>query len=175
MEHPKPDLAALYLKHRETLLRVAAADLSRSALRSEYEDVVHDVFVKLQRGLPDGVSNWEAYLVTCVRNAVKDRLRGKDEKRREGSETEWEQVPDFHDSLAEVDDEADLLRQVEAVMDAIGVLSSQEWDVLQRRFIRGDAAVAVARDLGLSPGRISQIQKAALSKVRREVEGRNKK
>jgi RNA polymerase sigma factor (sigma-70 family) len=170
MDEPAPDLAALYLRNRETLLLVAASVLRNSALRGDYEDVVSDVFVHLLDRLPSDVATWEAYLVTMVKRKALDRLRGKDEKRRDGSETEWANVEDEREDLADFEFEFDRGRQLARVWAAIPVLNEQERAVLGRVFGREQTGKDIAAELGLTPGRISQLRTSGLQKMKKAME-----
>lgn len=170
MNEPVPDLAALYLRHRKTLLLVAASVLRKSALRDEYEDVVSDVFLQLQERLPPDVANWEAYLVTMVKRRAVDQLRSKDEKRRDGGETEWSKVEDEREDLAEFETEFDRGRQLARAWAAIPVLTDQERTVLGRVFGREQSGKDIAAELGLTPGRISQLRTSGLQKMKNAME-----
>lgn len=67
-------LRDLYLKHKDALLTTAACLLPD---RSAAEDVLHDVFVGLAENAAthDVRRNVRGYLVACVANRARDRLR----------------------------------------------------------------------------------------------------
>ena len=78
----RPDWAALYQRHRETMLRVAAS-LLRQASRDtdQAQDIVNQVFVEVMNNPPDPPGNWEAYLVRATANRTKDYMMTAEARR----------------------------------------------------------------------------------------------
>jgi RNA polymerase sigma factor (sigma-70 family) len=76
-----PNLAALYVRNRETMLRAAYAILRN---QHDAEDAVSAVIVKVAARFAEGYfpDNPDAYLVQSVRNAALDRLRAVSRQRR---------------------------------------------------------------------------------------------
>ena len=73
----QPDVAALYLRYRLTMQRVAASVLAGTGIdpADPVMRVVGNLQAKHRDGSLHGVDNWEAYLVTSVRNEAHDAAR----------------------------------------------------------------------------------------------------
>lgn len=78
----RPDWAALYQRHRETMLRVSAG-LLRQASRDtdQAQDIVNQVFVEVMNNPPDPPGNWEAYLVKATAYRTKDHMTTAEARR----------------------------------------------------------------------------------------------
>lgn len=66
-----PDIAALYLVHRDNMYRVARAML-RGSDQHQAEDAVQEVVVSVIKHPPTGVHNWEAFFVSAVKRKILD-------------------------------------------------------------------------------------------------------
>lgn len=82
---PEPSgLVALYDRHRGDLLRFLRA---RTRNASEAEDVVQDLWIRLQDLRPGPISNARAYLFQMANNLVLDRARER--RRRSARDQSW--------------------------------------------------------------------------------------
>jgi DNA-directed RNA polymerase specialized sigma24 family protein len=70
-----PDLAALYLQHRDAMYRVAASVLRGAGLVNFAADAVQDAIVSMMTSPPSGVRNWEAFMVAAAKRKAFDRCR----------------------------------------------------------------------------------------------------
>ena len=73
-------LRRLYEKYKDDLLTVAASLLGDS---SEAEDILHDVFVSFAEAITEFqlYGSLRGYLMRCMVNRVRDRLRAKGRKK----------------------------------------------------------------------------------------------
>lgn len=73
----QPDVAALYLRYRLTMQRVAASILAGTGIDplDPVMRVVGNLQAKHRDGSLHGIDNWEAYLVTSVRNEAHEAAR----------------------------------------------------------------------------------------------------
>ncbi len=165
-----PDLGALYLRHRDAMYKVAASALREAGLASEAEDAVNDAIVSIMASPPKGVRNWEAFLVTAAKRKALDRIRSAD-IRHAG--------PEFVESLHDRIDDTDIAEDVAADLDrkqcaavasdCLSILDDRHrkvvWEIaaLERR--RNE----VAAELDVSPARVSQMTKRALTLLREEM------
>ncbi|MGX4396498.1 sigma-70 family RNA polymerase sigma factor [Clostridioides difficile] len=168
-----PNLGALYLEHREKLIRVAAAVLRQIGLHDGAQDVVQQVFFELQQKPPMGhVSSWEALLVQRTKQRAIDHGRKQHADKRGPS---FDDDFDLHDPNAEeVIERADTAMDIAArrgeLMDAMSQLSDNERYVLTRQEYDEASRAELADELGVTPPRISQIRKSALEKLRALME-----
>jgi len=164
---PAPDWAALYQKHREAMFRVAASVLRDRGIAHQAEDVVSIVFTSAMEKPPEDVLNWEAWLVLAAKRRALDMVKSAGVS-RVGELTEE------HDRVA--DDAADameLMEWAEKVARARRVLSKmdeREQYVAARYMIADRPREEVAGQLGVTPGRISQIA----GKIAAEIEAATK-
>lgn len=170
-----PNIGALYLEHREKLIRAAASVLLRSfKLRDGDLDVVQQVFLELQENPPDvTVDNWEAFLVRRTNLRAIDYGRKQHVKKWGGSveDKDFDAAdPASGDDIAEVDSAIDTEIGMRDVRAAMAELSDRERHVIQRLELDGAIRDEVATDLGVTPPRISQIRKVALEKIKAHIE-----
>jgi RNA polymerase sigma factor (sigma-70 family) len=110
-EHAPAGLAALYVQQRAELLRFLRA---RTRDPAEADDVIQELWIKLQEGRAGPVGNGRAYLFQMANNLVLDRARER--RRRHLRDQSWtEQSVDF--SVGEVAI-APQIRPDEAVLEA---------------------------------------------------------
>jgi RNA polymerase sigma factor (sigma-70 family) len=164
-------IAAFYSAHRGTLYRIAASVLAKVGAERDAEDVVLTVVEELLRKRPTDVTNPEAYVIAMVKRRAVDAIRSLHPKRYAGTPGSFEDVPLPEDPYSTVDDEVDEALAVTTLWAAWDVLTDRERQVLSRVFFRNSAQKDVARDLGVTPARISQILSGALKKLRQEMEG----
>lgn len=163
MPNTFPDPAALYLKHRAAMHRMAVAVLHKAGMADQAEDVIQDVFESLMEVRPTEVRNWEAYLITSVKNKARDLLRSAAFKR--AGPAFDAQLHDDVDRSADLADDvveaADRNETGARAWDALAVLNTQQRQVFHQYRVLQRKRAEVAKDLGISPGRVSQIALAA--------------
>lgn len=156
-----PDLGALYIQHREPLLRTANYELYRSGLADDAQDVVHRVFLKLAEAMPANVNDWRAYLITVVRRQAIDFIREKvatDRRDRNDADRALNtSTHAFDESETRMERDAGM-----SVRSAIAALPEPHRTVIVARYEQEQKGRIVAEQLGLSPGRVSQIHVEAL-------------
>lgn len=168
---PPPDWAALYEAHKDSMHRVAKTVLRGSGLIDQAEDAVQEAVTSLMKSPPQNVERWEAVMVSAAKNKAIDLLRSaavrhagpKVEDQHYRSET-------YPDLSEDVSDDLDRQWTAVAVRDWLKVLTERDRDVVWRRAALEDPRDQVAADLGVSPGRVSQITKAALERLRDQIE-----
>ena len=172
-----PDLGALYLRHGDAMYKVAASVLRDAGLASQAGDAVNDAIVSIMASPPKNVENWEAFLVTAAKRKALDMIRSAD-VRHAG--------PEFVESLHDRIDDIDIAEDVTADLDQ-KTRAAVAWDCLSildaryRKVVWEITALERSRDevaaqLGVSPGRVSQMMSRALELLRDEMnrrEGRN--
>lgn len=168
-----PNFGALYLQHREKLIRVAAAVLRQIAINDGAEDVVSQVFTELIGNPPVAtVKSWEALLVE------RTKLRAIDYGRKQHTNR---MGPSFDDDFdlddaraAEAIERAEATIDVDArrpdLLDAMSQLTDNERHVIVRESFDEAGRAELAAELGVTPPRISQIRKSALGKLRAHME-----
>ncbi|MBK9726298.1 MAG: RNA polymerase sigma factor [Actinomycetales bacterium] len=70
VEGARLDVEAVYLQHKDAMWGMA-----RSMLRGDEErakDIVQEVMLAIVARMPRNIDNWEAYLVTAVKNKIRD-------------------------------------------------------------------------------------------------------
>lgn len=167
MDEVRADLAALYHQHKNAMHGIAAMVLRDVGLASEAPEAVQDAMVSILESPPEGVRSWEAFLVTAAKRKALDRVRSA-RVRHSGpalSETGHD-FADGTDTAEDVADAIDLQRRAGYVWDALPILNEQRrkvaWGVVAKERPRGE----IAAELGVTPGRVSQIRKEALAELR---------
>ena len=164
----RPDWAALYQRHRETMLRVAAS-LLRQASRDtdQAQDIVNQVFVEVMNKPPDQPGNWEAYLVKATANRTKDRMTAAEARRAVPVGTgASDDGPDLLDRAGDSDVEQVALRAVRAqqlrhrVREILTGLPDDQRRVVRLRLFDRLSNVEIAPVLDVTPQRVSQLWKA---------------
>ncbi|MCA4997294.1 sigma-70 family RNA polymerase sigma factor [Tsukamurella tyrosinosolvens] len=168
MTSPPPDLGALFLRHRETMYRVAHATLRGSGREADVEDVVSETIVSLMSRPLVPAENWEALLVTVVRRRALDRIKSAEVKHagpkleeshldHRGRDSDF--TDDLVDRIVSSTYETDL-------KDCMSRLDDRHRDVLWRVVVLEDALGDIAERLGVSRPRISQMRQRALEMLR---------
>jgi RNA polymerase sigma factor (sigma-70 family) len=161
------ELEEVYRDYRDMMWRAAQRVLQGKAFNGvSAEDIVMTVMEELaQNGIPDDEDgrppNLRAYLGRCVFNGAIDALRRAkrlhplDTARglTNSTSTDPHTAAERHSFLQRFDE---LLRR----------LSANERYVFQERVLNGRPAKDVARELGVSPPRVSQLVTAALKKLK---------
>lgn len=141
-------LAAIFLENRPALLRFLRA---RGA-GDDAEDLLQDIWMKLETREPEDVTEPLPYLYRMANNLMLDRYRSS--TRREKREQDWAGggtgvMSDVADDVP-VDEQliaAERLAQAEAVLRALG----PRVEMVFRRFrIEGEGQRAIAEELGVS-------------------------
>ena len=165
-----PDLAALYLAHRDAMFRVAATILRTKGLHHLAEDVVHDAMISLLRNLPDGVDNWEALMVATARRRALDIIKsaavkhaGPELSELDGHSEQLGRQDDIADEVAEV---LDRNAQAVVVRDAVGTMPGGLSGVLWQYIALERSRQEIASERGVTPPRISQIAAKELVELR---------
>jgi RNA polymerase sigma-70 factor (ECF subfamily) len=167
------DIGPLYLQHKDTLHRVAASVLREVGLQDEKEDVVLEAILSVMKSSPtDEILNWEAFLVRVVKNKAYDRIRAADVGHfGRALDMDYDDHADpGKDAIADTDEKLDGARAGAHVWDSMAVLDERERQVIREVIQNQRPQGEVAAELGLSRPRVNQILKAALQKLRDELE-----
>lgn len=166
MGDDQPDWAALYSAHREAMHRVAARVLREAGLADQANDAVHGAMVSLMSSPPKDVRNWEAVMVTAAKRRALDQVKSA-AVRHAGPELRQE-----HDRAEEIDiaegvaELVDRQREAGAAWDSLSALDQRHrkavWDCVALERPRAE----VAAELGVTPGRVSQMVKRGLVLMR---------
>lgn len=167
MTERPPDLAALYAKHRDALHRVAASKLRSYGREGHANDVVQDAIVSIMSSPPKStVQNWEAFLIRVVQRKALDHLKSAAVK---NSGPELSEEHDYADSTDLSDEVASALERQQLAKRINEALSSLDerhrkvaWEFVALERPRNE----VAAELGVTPGRVSQMKLEALAKLR---------
>ncbi|WP_240653465.1 RNA polymerase sigma factor [Sphingomonas crocodyli] len=144
-------LRGVFLTERPMLLRLLTARLGN---RDDAEDVLQDLWLKLE-SLPSGpVSQPAAYLFRMANNLAFDRRRSA--SRHAARDTEWLSVQTTSDEMPTMEDDLiarQRLRQIEAAIDAMPERTAR---VFRQFRFEGRQQKAIAAELGLS---LSSVEK----------------
>ncbi len=159
------DFAAVYEASAGRLRAYAVSLLRGAGLADQAEDVVQDAILALWKRfqvtdeVPD---DWFAVMMNKVKFRALDLMRSAP-VRRAGFSLDDDDV--FFDVVAPRDFAADLADAgpPRAALDALD--DPQQRDVLYRLYYEDKTQVQVARELGLTAGRITQIKQAGLAAV----------
>lgn len=169
----QPDLAALYLLHRDAMYRMAYSVLRGAGRTSDAEDVVSDAVVSVMTSQPLNVRSWEAFLLTVVKRKALDRIKSA-EVRHAGPAL----VEAVHDRTDGADIEDEVLDAIEREELAVRMDNYLEvLDVRHRKAVWETVALErpraeVAVELNVTPSRISQMTTRALAQLRDEMSNR---
>lgn len=163
------DLAALYLRHRDAMYRVAASVLRGTGREHEVEDAVSDAITSLIASPPKDVENWEAFLVAVTKRKAIDRLRSAHVRHAGGPLMPQDERPDGADIAEQVADEVDRARAAARAWECLAVLDARDRTVVISIAVEGRPGKDVAKDLGVTPGRVSQILTKSLQQLKDEM------
>ncbi|WP_448661191.1 RNA polymerase sigma factor [Sphingomonas sp. CJ20] len=167
-------LLALYATERAALLRFLAA---RTGDPAEAEDIVQELWVKLQSLDAGPIANGRAYLFRMAQNLVLDRLRER--KRREARDRSYTDdatgplAPGAEPVDPEESAEARLIARDEAqrLAAAIATLPEGAQRVLRLHKIEGLSHGEVAVRLGISRSGVEKHMAVAMTHLRRAFGG----
>ncbi len=171
MTNPPPNLAALYLRHRDAMYRVAASVLREAGRSAGAEDAVSDAITSIMASPPSDVLNWEAFLVTAAKRKAVDLLRSA-AVRHAGPElvqSDHERYKDGTDLAEDVAEALDRQALAAVAWDCLAVLGERERYVVWQIAALERPQREVAAELGLTPPRISQILRQGLDDLSQEV------
>jgi RNA polymerase sigma-70 factor (ECF subfamily) len=162
-------LSRLYHDHRADLLRLLVA---RTGERSEAEDLLQDLWLKIQHQPPVEVQHARAYLFRMAQNLVVDRLRAR--QRRMARERRWsDEATDFAPSAHEQVDRAQTTEQVMLDREEIAVIVSAVANLpegarraFQLHKIDGCSHADVARTMGISRSGVEKHMAVAMKHLR---------
>ncbi|MGO4679120.1 sigma-70 family RNA polymerase sigma factor [Microbacterium sp. 2MCAF23] len=168
-----PNLGVLYMEHGQKMIRTAAAVLLRKfGLTDGDLDVVQEVFRELQEKPPaEEIKNWEAFLIRVTQRRAYDWGRKQHVKKQgrsfDDDEFDVEPVDDAsEDAFAEVEAAVDLAARIPELLDGMQLLSENERFVITRQVFDDAGRDQLAKELGVSPPRISQLRTSGLKKLR---------
>lgn len=166
-----PDIAALYVQHRDAMYRAAASVLREAGRTSDAGDAVQDAIMSILASPPENVQNWEALLVSTAKRRALDRLKSAAVRHSGGELEEAHDRSELGGDLADdVASAVDSQRRASLAWDSLSVLDERHrkavWDTVALERRRSD----VAAELGVTPPRVSQMVTAALKDLRDEME-----
>jgi RNA polymerase sigma factor (sigma-70 family) len=167
-----PDLAALYLRHRDAMHRVAASVLREVGLADDAGDAVQDAILSIMASPPAEVRDWEAFLVTAAKRKALDRVKSAPVRHAGPELAEHHDHADDTDIAEDVAGDLDRQRFAAVAWDCLSVL-----DERHRKAVWGFAALErprseIATELGVTPARVSQMNRKALELLRQEISRR---
>lgn len=162
------DLEVLYGEHADAMHRAAARVLRGTRVAHRYQDAVQDAVVSLMSRWPTGkVENWEAFLVSVARRKALDILKSADVRHPDFKPVEEHDPLDEDDVAETVTSVLDQDRVVKAAREKLSLLPDRDRFVLEQYKALGRSGSDVAAELGISPGRVSQIATLALKTMER--------
>jgi len=174
-EAPPPDWAALYLRHRDAMYRVAARTLRDLGLAANAEDVVMAAMESLMRKPPSSVRNWEAMLVRVTKMRAFDLLKSAAVKHSSAADPVVYDAASPDDVEDEVIQAVDRQRASARVRDSLSVLDTRHRQAVWEYVAKGRPRAEVAAELGVTPARVNQMVSKALRQLKeaQEMEGVN--
>ncbi len=165
-------LAALFDQHRADLLRFLSA---RSGDRSAAEDLLSDLWLKVQ-AIPTGpIDNGRAYLFRMANNLVLDRVRAQQRQaRREQAWTEDRHGAviagrELSDEAAPADERMIDKQETRRLRDAISRLPPGARRVLQLHKLEELSHQEVASRLGISKSAVEKHMAVAMAHLRKHL------
>lgn len=166
MKDASPDLsplASVYLERRDDMRRFF---LARLGGRGDVEDLVQDLYLKVQAVTETPIENPSAYLYRLASNLMLDRLRRA--KRSGSRETEWRRT--HHASVGALDvadipdaESATIARQrLEKLSSALETLAPLTQQVFRLHKFEGLTHVQTAERLGISRSAVEKHVSLAL-------------
>lgn len=142
--HDRAAFKALYVRTSAKLFGVCLRILAN---RSEAEDALQDIFVKVwQRAggyRPDAASPM-TWLITIARNTAIDRVRA-----RRGGHTDIDEAFDLEDSGMSPEQSAINTDEGNRIEDCMGQLKPERADAVRRAYVQGESYNELAERLGV--------------------------
>ncbi len=173
---------AEFLKYKPIVDRIVGGFLKKLPSNVTRDDLMSAGMEGLWAGLSKNVDkheNLEAYLHFKVRSAILDELRAQDwlprrmRDRVEAGEAnesvvfldiaEWE---DMTSQMPDQEEDIDQSREVQILISVLERLPPRERLILEAHYIRGVKFDDIAKQLGVSAPRISQIHARAMARVK---------
>lgn len=166
------DWSQAYREHRAGLLRLLMA---RTAIRSEAEDLLQELWIRLQQNPPEEVQDARAYLFRMAQNLVKDRLRAR--QRRMERDRRWsDEATDFAGIAIEPADrrksaEEQMLdrEEVATLASAIANLPDGARRAFELHKLHGLSHADVADRLGISRSGVEKHMAVAMKNLKRTL------
>lgn len=163
------DWSHAYGLHRASLLRLLMA---RTVIRSEAEDLLQELWIRLRQNPPEDVQDARAYLFRMAQNLVTDRLRAR--QRRMERERRWaDEVTDFAGTAVEPADprksaEEELLdrEEVATLASAIANLPDGARRAFELHKLHGLSHADVADRLGISKSGVEKHMAVAMKNLK---------
>lgn len=167
-------LAALFSEERADLLRFLAA---RSGDRSLAEDLLSELWVKVQTVPTGPIGNGRAYLFKMANNLVLDRAR--EQRRRERRERAWTDdrygpaIPggELSDDMVPADDHMIRSEETARLREAIARLPAGAQQVLRLHKLEELSHQDVAQRLGISKSAVEKHMAVAMAHLRHILGG----
>lgn len=157
-------LARVYLERRDDMRRFF---LARLGGRGDVEDLVQDLYLKVQATTDEPIENPPAYLYRLASNLMLDRLR---QARRSGArDTEWRRTHHASIGAMDVSDTPDAERAViarqrlERLSSALEALAPLTQEVFRLHKFEGLSHAQTAERLGISRSAVEKHVSLALS------------
>lgn len=164
-------LLGLYLAQRAALTRFAAA---RTRSAEEAEDIVQEMYFRLERGDHAEVQAGLPYLYKMVLNLVVDRARSRRRAvQRDGAYLHASATMADAEVVAEAphpDDVIDSRRRLSRLVEAVRELPPQCGKVFRLHKLEGRTHAEVAAELGISKSAVEKHMIAALKHLSRRLQ-----
>ncbi len=138
--------------------------------REQAQDLVQDLFLRLwDRHAELGtVGDFDAYLYRAARNRALTYLRQRGVEERWRGREEQAHTPELDSTAADPTDRIIAERTTAALQRAIDALAPRQREVILR-YWRGDASVAIAAALGISPKTVGVHVSRAIDNLRKAL------
>ncbi|AUW57714.1 RNA polymerase subunit sigma-70 [Sphingobium sp. SCG-1] len=165
-------LSKVYHIHRPALLRLLAA---RTGTQGDAEDLLQELWIKVQCNPPVVVEHARAYLFRMAHNLATDRLRTR--QRRMTRERRWsDEATDFATSIDEQTDRAKSAEQILLDREEVAILASAIANlpegsrrVFHMHKIEGSSHAEVASRLGITRSGVEKHIAAAMKNLKRAL------
>ena len=165
------DLMSLYLAQRAALTRFVAA---RTGSAHEAEDIVQEMYFRLERGEYTGVQAGLPYLYKMALNLVVDRARSRRRSvQRDGAYLQASATLVEAEAVTETphpDDVIDSRLRLSRLVDAVRELPPQCGKVFRLHKLEGRTHAEVAAELGISKSAVEKHMIAALKHLSRRLQ-----
>jgi len=170
LQAPSNRLVSEYLSSRDALVRFLSA---RTGSAAEAEDIIQDVFLKVQAIDPAGIENPKAFLYRLASNLFVDKLRSARRRRaRDEAYAQSHTEAAGMDLVAQTPDPQQIVdsrQQLQQLIQSVDSLPPQCRRVFMLHKLEGLSYAEVAQSLGISK---SAVEKHMMTALRRLSEGR---